>query len=124
MHTPEKVNTQNNPENNFDALEQKIRNASPDNLQKVWNVLKQPVTWAGIFTTVFGAYLSYQVFGNEPSVRENIIREMQNNTPDPETIRQILLGLKVIATSVVTIGVSETIMGILEASNEQEEVRK
>ena len=81
---------------NLEDFDQRIKDASPGVLDKIWNVLKNKSTMAGMLAIALGGYLCDQAFHNEPMVSQNILEAMLKNAPnpDPEKIRQVLFMLK------------------------------
>lgn len=108
----EKVNKLNigltgSQENIEPDFEQNVANASPEKLKLVGNMLKEKVTWAGIFTMAFGAYISKTAF-NDSEMLQNL---MDTGFKNPEDIKDLLLAFKVVAGGVLAIGATEIAMG-------------
>jgi len=99
---------------NIDAFGKRIEDASPDTLNQIWNIMKNKATMAGMLAVAMGSYLFSQLY--EPMVVQNILESMKENAsnPDPEKIRQVLLGFKMIAGSVAGIGILLTVDGFLD----------
>lgn len=85
-----------------------IKNASPSTLLKIKEVMKRPETWIGIATVAAGVLVGNQVLSHDEVMQEN----WDDLGKSAESFREILNAYKVFAGSVLTMGVSLTILGI------------
>lgn len=94
-----------------DIFMEKVENAKPETILKIKEILKKPVTWAGLFAVIAGSFVAKRVFGENSTLAENI------DSFPPETIKEILIAYKTLAVSMIAMGAGMISIGVNEGSH-------